>query len=328
MAGKVSKKLLKPPEQLVCDGAYFLIGAGSSRYVSTAYGGPPDFPLGKDLLHEFIAQLSEPLRPDCKSLPERQIKWTKESESRFRSIDELLHQARDEGYDELIECGRRFVDRRIYKAEATAKCRHGNFVVPWVERLMNFVTHGVKSYEEARDRIRPPYQNSRELTFHTLNYDRVVEFSLLNYLSLRFHDRKDRLKILCDIDNEGVRHLHGGLGTLNERPFGEPAKDDKSMVRFWFEKSDKEEDWHIQNTVMKLRSKWIFLGFGFHQQIISRISTADPAVHFYATAARDTDLKNFSDFWKCKNILYHQSRKGDDCCVSLIDSLIGSYSCL
>lgn len=328
MAGKVSKKLLKPPEQLICDGAYFLIGAGSSRHVSTAYGGPPDFPLGKDLLHEFIARLSDPLRPGYKSLPAGQRNWARDGERRFSSIDEFLHQARDEEYNELIECGRTFVDRRIHKAEADAKFRHGNFVVPWVERLMNFVTHGVKSYEESRDRIRPPYQNSRELTFHTLNYDRVVEFSLLNYLSRRFPDRKNRLKILCDIDNEGVRHLHGGLGTLNERPFGEPAKDDKSMVKFWFEKSDKEEYWRIQNTVMKLRSKWIFLGFGFHQQIISRISTADPAVHFYATAARDTDLKNFSDFCKCKNIINHQSRKGNDCCASLIDSLIGSYYCL
>lgn len=318
---------LNPSEQLVYDGAYFLIGAGASRYVTPCYDGNHDFPLGYDLLNEFIAEISDPNGPDCRSLPEKQIKWLCECKIRFTSIDELLHEARDEGYDELIQCGRRFVDGRIYKAEATAKCRHGNFVAPWVGRLMDFVTHGVDSYEEARERIRPPYENARELTFHTLNYDRVVEFSLLNYFSRRFPDSSDKLKILCDLNNEGVRHLHGGLGTLNDRKFGEPAKNDESMVRFWFEKSDKEQDWRVQNTVMPLRAKWVFLGFGFHQQIISRVSTADPAVHFYATAASDADRTRFDNFRKCKKIINHHAERGSDCCTSLIESLIGSYPC-
>jgi hypothetical protein len=317
---------LTPSEQLCFDGVYFLIGAGASRYVTPCCDGDFDFPLGRHIFNEFIAEISDPNRIENKSLPERQRKWVLEDISRFGSIDELLHQASDEGYDELIECGRWFVDGRIYKAEAAAKCRHGNFVAPWVGRLMDFVTHGVNSYEEARERIRPPYENARELTFHTLNYDRVVEFSLLNYFSRRFPDSSDKLKILCDLNNEGVRHLHGGLGTLNDRKFGEPAKNDESMVRFWFEKSDKEQDWRIQNTVMQLRANWVFFGFGFHQQIISRMLTSPQPNKFYVTDANGDERNKIESFQSCMGLSTPQITVGNQCSNVLIERLVSDYT--
>ncbi|MGA0846382.1 MAG: hypothetical protein ACO3RV_07565, partial [Luteolibacter sp.] len=44
----------------------------------------------------------------------------------FSSIDEFLHQARSDGYNELIECGRKFVDRGIHKAVLSIPMRFPN----------------------------------------------------------------------------------------------------------------------------------------------------------------------------------------------------------
>lgn len=284
---------LEPAEQLAHDGAYFLIGAGASRHL-TLDTSRVDFPLGVDLLENFSMEIANSESAHSEPLPAKQKVWFEKNKNSHNSIDSVLHAADEEDFKEIIDIGRVFVDRSISEAEAKALKNRGQFVVPWVKRLLDFSTKDARCYEQARDRIRPPYENSNELTFHTLNYDRVVEFSFLNYLGDRFPN--ERGKIENDLENEMVRHLHGSLGTLKERAFGEPLKAESSAIRFWFEKSSSPQSWSIQNRLIELRKNCVFLGFGFHEQITSRIAALNRSVKFYFNDFKSSEKAKVKKF--------------------------------
>jgi hypothetical protein len=311
---------LEPAEQLVHDGAYFLIGAGASRHL-TLDTSRVDFPLGVDLLENFSMEIVNSERVYSEPLPAEQKFWFEKNKNSYNSIDSVLHAAHEEGFKEIIDIGRGFVDRFISEAEAKALKNRGQFVVPWVKRLLDFTTKDARCYEHARDRITPPYENSNELTFHTLNYDRVVEFSFLNYLIDRF--RNERGEIENDLDNEMVRHLHGSLGTLKERPFGEPLKAESSTIRFWFEKSSSPHSWSIQNRLIDLRKNCVFLGFGFHEQITSRIAVPNRPVKFYVNDFKGSEKSKVKKFLSSLRACAAVPTK--DYSHEVIDALVADY---
>lgn len=316
---------LNPAEQLVSDGIYFLVGAGASRYVTKNIEGAPDFPLGSDLLKDFISEMSKPDEPCVQTLPIEQVEWFEINKHGFTSIDSLLERAHGNGFAELIDQGRIFVDDRISKAEAAALDKNGNFVVPWVGRLLDLATRGVSCYEHAIDRIKAPYDNCSQLTFHTLNYDRVIEFSLFNYLIARFANERHKIEQEFHSDIEWVRHLHGSLGTLKKRPFGQAPTGNKWVIRFWFETSPVPLNWPIQNRILDLRKNWVFLGFGFHDQITSRIDASGQKVRFYVTDASGGERKKIQDFQTRVGLRHGLRATGAHCNTELIDQLVADY---
>ena len=120
-----------------------------------------------------------------------------------------------------------------------------------------------------------------------------------------------------------VRHLHGSLGTLKERAFGAPLKAESSAIRFWFEKSSCPQSWSIQNRLIELRKNCVFLGFGFHEQITSRIAAPNRSVKFYVNDFKNSEKAKAKRFLSSLGIDHAVPTK--DYSHEVIDALVEDY---
>jgi len=304
-------------------GAYFFVGAGASHRVCNDPNAPADFPLGTGLLKDFLDSIKSDHHQD---LPSEQKKWALEN-SIHTSIDSLLDDAWSMNYFKLIDAGREFVDNSIAKAEREVLDRCGDGMIsPWLELLLDFMTEGETCYPEAYDQVKPYTANAPGLQFGTLNYDRVIEYSLLNYLKRKYPNAE--ATILEDLSRPCslIHHHHGSLGTLAERPFGGSNQNQKASLEFWFEKKNKPRYWKIDNALRNSRDAWVVLGFGFHEQITSRFDFDGAAKQIYVTDFDDSIEPKLREFLKCHSQPKAIRSTGDDCCMELIAEWIRSYA--
>jgi hypothetical protein len=159
------------------------------------------------------------------------------------------------------------------------------------------------------------------VNFATLNYDRLLEISLLNYFVDRYPNAKDQ--IAQDFQTEGnlVQHQHGSLGSLQERPFGEVEIEQAPTLKFWFELSKDPQSWSILNSLSNARYHSVFIGFGFHQSIAKRFEFSSEKPRIYVTDFRNETGTKIADFLSTHDLENPNITTGDNCSIELIKRL-------
>ena len=319
---------LTPSIHASISGIHFFVGAGASHRISNQ--DHHDFPLGSSLLQNFNSVVSD---ADARQLPRNQKSWAIENFNKHDSIDEFLGMATCVGHRDLVELARKFVDLEISRCEARVdkyfKDHSKPLIVPWIERFLNFMTQDVCSYEVAYRRLKWVDENNNSsypaVNFATLNYDRLIEISLLNYFVDRYPNDKGR--IAQDFETLGnlVQHHHGSLGSLQERPFGKVEIEQAPTLKFWFEFSKDPQSWPILNALSNARYHSVFLGFGFHQSIATRFDFQGSKPKIYISDFGN-ELEGVIEKFSSTHELYAPTiTNGADCCVELIHELINRF---
>ncbi|MDR3002077.1 MAG: hypothetical protein LBU89_12550 [Fibromonadaceae bacterium] len=173
-------------------------------------------------------------------------------------------------------------------------------VVDWLHYLCSQIDRG--------DAI---FTNSEFITF---NYDRLLEYSIFNYLTCdKKHQSKDAIK---EINKMNIIHANGSLGSLEQIKFGEEQISNtvvEGMRTIWDKNTigSYEIDECITSRIS--RSKRIFfLGFGYLPEnleklfIVSKEKTlVDKEIYGTARGKTDAEIKRLYDlFYSCgaKNV--------------------------
>ncbi len=320
-----------PSMQASISGIHFFVGAGASHRISNQHD--PDFPLGSNLFESFKSIITD---AETLQLPGEQKSWALENFSKHTSIDDFLKTAKDDEKKDLInlvELGRKFVDQEIsrceYEVSEHFKRHNRKLIAPWIKSLLDFMTQDAENYEQAYEQIKSVNDKNGDsypaLNFATLNYDRVIEFSLLNYFVDKYPSSEDQITL--DSQNL-VQHHHGGLGTLQERPFGEMQIDRPPTLKFWFELSKDPQEWPIMNAMNNARFHSVFLGFGFHESITQRFGFNGKLPKSYISNAICDPLleKKINIFLNTHGLENPIITTGSDCCLELIQRLVNEYS--
>lgn len=246
------------------------------------------------------------------------------------------------GHRDLVDLARKFVDQEISRCEQKVAAYYNRqrkpLIALWINNFLDFMTQGVDRYEDAYRRLKCVAENNNSsypaVNFATLNYDRLIEISLLNYFVNRYPNDKGR--IAQDFETLGnlVQHHHGSLGSLQERPFGKVEIEQAPTLKFWFEFSKDPQSWPILNALSKARYHSVFLGFGFHQSIATRFDFkgTNPKIYisdFGNELEKDSrnDFKvNIRDFIFRHGMETPITTIGENCCVELIEKLSNECS--
>jgi hypothetical protein len=321
-----------PSIQASISGIHFFVGAGASHRISNQHD--PDFPLGSHLFESFKQKIITDA--ETGQLPDVRKAWAIKNFSNHNSIDDFLKTARDNELTDLVELGRTFVDQEIssceYKLSEHFKRHNRKLIAPWIKSLLDFMTQDTESYEEAYLRLKFVNDNNSTsypaLNFATLNYDRVIEFSLLNYFVDKYPKSEDDINKDFQMGGNLVQHHHGSLGALNEREFGQTKSEDSPKLKFWFEMSEEPQSWPIMNAAINARSHSVFLGFGFHESITRRFECHGKSPKLYISKFNcdpqlEEEIGNFQTKHKLENPIITMGR---DCCPELIRELIKECS--
>jgi hypothetical protein len=271
-------------------GISFFLGAGASMDMG--------FPSGTALKNRISGDLLQPRETELgrvmlRALPREraniQTFGNDLGASKEVSIDAFL-----QAHREHLQIGRLAVWLCILEAERKALTR--DITNHWLYQFLNRFLAGIPRADHL-DRFEP---NGRDLEFmhglaiHTLNYDRLAEYTITRWIKDRF-PKLDLAK--HNFNPEGVvHHPHGRLGLLvgNEAvPFGASLPSDPrqilklaSYLRFWFEPSDAD----IMNRMIELRGVHVITGFGYHPSISARFrppSSNDAKLKYvFATSSR------------------------------------------
>jgi len=304
--------------RLARDGVYLFVGAGASV--------PLGFPSGGRLLKAFKIEIEnacesypKACRPSPREIDELRLLIASSSTS---SIDDLLLEAHNRDLNGIVSFGRHFIDHRIITSEQRLVADQGPaFVSPWITKLLDYFTEGTANYEESYSRIRPLDASSPGIDVNTLNYDRVLEHSLMNWFLARYPASESEIRSAW-MGPALVRHHHGSLGTLAERPFGEPRRNRDPILKFWFERSNKAERWDINNKLIKLRKNLVVLGFGYHDLIVTRFDRLDLEKRVYLTAFDGGHDKRVQRFLIQLGQPNAYRTTGEHCIMESIDQLI------
>ena len=328
---------LTPSIHATISGIHFFVGAGSSHRISKQ--DDYDFPLGSSLLESFKLDVTS---ADTSSLPSEQKSWAIENLNKHESIDEFLCMAACFGHSDLVDLARKFADLEISRCEARVdkyfKDHSKPLIVPWIESFLNFMTQGADSYEDAYRRLKWVDENNNSsylaVNFATLNYDRLIEISLLNYFAMKYPDAIDQIAQDFETPGNLVQHHHGSLGSLQERPFGDVKENLFPTLKFWFEYSDKPQHWPIMNAMSNTRNQGVFLGFGFHQSIATRFDFKGTNPKIYISDfGNELEKDSRNDFKvNIRNFISRHGMEtpittiGENCCVELIEKLANECS--
>lgn len=320
---------LTPSIHASISGIHFFVGAGSSHRFSEQEDY--DFPLGSCLFEGFKSHLRS-VEPH--QLPNEQKSWAIENLNEHESIDAFLGMAYCLGYCDLVTLGKKFVDREIIGCEQKVAKYFEDcselLILPWIERFLDFMTQDVPCYEAAYRRLKWVEDNNNSsyptVNFATLNYDRLIEISLKNYFARKYPDAIDQITKDFETPGNLVQHHHGSLGSLQERPFGDVKENPSPTLKFWFEYSDKPQQWPIMNAMSNARNHGVFLGFGFHQSIATRFDFQGSKPKIYISDFGN-ELEGVIEKFLSTHELYAPTiTNGADCCVELIHELINRFS--
>jgi hypothetical protein len=253
-------------------GIYLLVGAGSS----VPYG----FPSGECLLRDFRDSLRSEIPEDvAASLTGQSL--SKFLSPSYSSIDALLEEAHKSGHSQLVEHGRLFVASRIAKSEKDALEKHGHgLTIRWIEMLLDGIAGPDSDYHRFMEVIRPLDNTRCGLSINTLNYDRLLERSLINYLNRRFPAYS--LDIKRDwVEAPQVYHCHGSV--ISDSLAAHGLERGKPNLQFWWERSNEPSAWTVANKLLERRDVFAAIGFGFHQSIVDRFEKRNAPTRLFCT---------------------------------------------
>jgi hypothetical protein len=253
-------------------GIYLLVGAGSSVH----YG----FPSGDCLLRDFQDSLRSEIPEDvAASLTGQSL--SKFLSPNYSSIDALLEEAHTSGHSQLVQYGRSFVALRITRSEECALREHGHgLTIRWLEMLLDGIVGPDSDYQRFMEVIRPLDNTRCGLSINTLNYDRLLERSLINYLNRRFPNSSSEIKRDW-VEAPQVYHCHGSVISDSLAAHGlEPGKPN---LQFWWERSNEPGAWTVANKLLERRDVFAAIGFGFHQSIVDRFEKRNAATRLFCT---------------------------------------------
>jgi hypothetical protein len=318
-----------PAIQASMSGIHFFVGAGSSHRFSEQEDY--DFPLGSCLFEDFQSHVRS---ADPHQLPNEQKSWAIKNFTKHESIDGFLGMADCLGHRALVELGRKLVDSEIIGCEQkVAKYftdRSELLVVPWIESVLDFMIQDVHCYEVAYRRLKWVEDNNNPsyptVNFATLNYDRLIEVSLKNYFASKYPDAMDQITKDFETPGNLVQHHHGSLGSLQERPFGDVKENPSPTLKFLFECPKKPQQWPIMNAMSNTRNHGVFLGFGFHQSIVTRFDFQGSKPKIYISDFGNKLEDEIETFLSMHELDAPIVTSGDNCCVELIEQLINEFS--
>jgi hypothetical protein len=317
---------LTPSIHASISGIHFFVGAGSSHRFSKQ--DDYDFPLGSCLFEKFKSLVKS---PDPHQLPNEQKSWAIKNFAKHESIDAFLGMAYCLGYCDLVTLGKMFVDREIIDCEQKVakyfEDRSELLILPWIRSFLDFMTQGAVSFEKAYEKLKSLDGNKNPaVNFATLNYDRLIEISLINYFSQKYPKEKEEITKSFQIEGNLVQHHHGSLGPLQERPFGDAKENPSPTLKFWFEYSDKPQQWPIMNAMSNARNHGVFLGFGFHQSIATRFDFQGSKPKIYISDFGNKLEDEIETFLSTHELDAPTVTSGDTCCVELIEKLVNEFS--
>jgi hypothetical protein len=315
-----------PSIQASISGIHFFVGAGSSHRFSGQ--ADYDFPLGSTLLENFKSHVRS---ADSHQLPSEQRSWAIENFNKHKSIDDFLDVAYFLGYCDLVTLGKKFVHREIIGCEQKVaryfEDRSELLILPWIQSFLDFMTHGAVSFEEAYKKLKRLDENKNPaVNFATLNYDRLIEVSLINYFIQKYPKEKQKITESFQVEGNLVQHHHGSLGSLQERPFGDVKENPSPTLKFWFEYPDKPQNWPIMNALSNERNHGVFLGFGFHQSIATRFDFQGSKPKIYISDFGKELKDEIETFLSTHELDDPTITNGADCCMKLIQELINEFS--
>lgn len=223
-----------------------------------------------------------------------------------KSIDTFLDNHRN---DKIIErWGKLSVVQNILNAEIENKSQlllPGRLRNAWLVPFYRNISEGCDK-NEIKDRF-------KKISFIIFNYDRCVEYFLLNALSTHYTiNESEAVEILNQLE---IYHPYGCIGKLtpfdkNGVDFGENPKPEKLLeisnnIRTFTEGTSEETSQIIElKKIMTNAEKVIFLGFAFHKMNMEILKPNPPASSypkFYASTY------GFSDY--DKNEIKQEIRK-------------------
>lgn len=289
------------------NGVSFFLGAGASMEMG--------FPSGAQLKRQIACRLRQ---PDRNHLGRTLLRAYPESRDKIRAFGHDLSACTESSIDEFLlhrkeyhDVGRMAVWLRILAAEKRARDKDLRHY--WLYRFLDEFLGDTKHPEDLypHDTGSSSGQFIHGLTIHTLNYDRLAEYTVttwiknrIPYLDLTKGNYEQNL-------NPGalIRHPHGALGPLFGAaavPFGSELPSDSAQLRrlasglkFWFEPNNSSYAYGITNRLMELRGVHVITGFGYHEMIGARFASpksADANLD-WVIATSSADVERKADDW-------------------------------
>jgi SIR2-like domain len=268
----------------------FVVGAGASV--------PFKFPSGRGLLRQHKDTSADLLRG---------FTGDAISEAEAASLHDALRGSEDDSIDALLEyrpdlehAGKLLIASKLLGNEEHCVDRR-DWDNDWIQYLIGRMTEGARSVEA--------FCSGNKVTFVTYNYDRLIEFKMMNHLRVKWRaSDEEQAKALKRIP---VIHLHGSLGPIapgdDRVPFGaivaqsDPDARQKqraslvsraaNSIRIVHQVADADEAFRSARGALTAASVVFFLGFGFGAENVRRLdfSNLPTAAPLYATRFGMTD---------------------------------------
>ncbi len=238
----------------------FILGAGSSE----------KFPLGGNLVREIIAGIEFSKNSNLHDLGISESDYVNFiNQLRFadpNSIDVFLEENPD-----YIEIGRIAIAQSLIKKEDELQ-------------LFPPFSSNTNWYKKFVDElgINKPKSPSNYITIFTYNYERSLEHYLTRIIQHRMIVKEEDAKMIRD--KIPIYHLHGSLGSLNEKDSNFRSYETKidvntlriasNSIRIISEQSDDYECQQQLRTALTNAEKIFFFGFGFHPVNMRRLMNA------------------------------------------------------
>jgi hypothetical protein len=287
------------------DNTVFVIGAGASTEYG-AFAGTPLFPVGTGLRSMIKAGCSygDGIAPEVADGGDRVVYgWLKQrygyGEPEFLARLEALRKIakRIEAFDSIDECIDHLADPHVtemgkimiarYLAEAETKCLLGTqrdkagFVQisaltgTWLESFVRVLMNG----------RRDPDDIGKEITIICFNYDRCIEFYLINAIIQRYEISYQQAHRI--VSNMAIIHPYGTLGKLPENPYRLPHEvpfapaidadvdpwDTIIGLKTYTERVDDTATMHRMTAALHGGAIIMFLGFGFTSENMKLLNT-------------------------------------------------------
>lgn len=237
-----------------------ILGAGASY--------PYGFPLGRELFNLVVDDNSSNLQNKMSEIgfdPEYLLEFRSAlRRSRFPSVDAFLESTRS-----FMDIGKAVMAYFLIRCETEDKLYATANSQDWYRYLYEMM-HSVELDEFANNKI----------SFITYNYDRSLEYCLLNALKSGFPD-VSTIKATSILDSIPIIHVHGELGKLKEldshgRKYhpdtsSEEIKIAMDGIGVVHEDKDNNAAYLKARKELKSAENVIFLGFGYHPKNVERL---------------------------------------------------------
>lgn len=252
------------------EGTIFILGAGAS----VPYG----FPSGETLKTLIIEALSDPSETASGTHILENTEFS--TEDLIKAADDFRNSGR-QSIDAFLSDQNR-IDLRLIGKYAIASIlipfERPESLTPnqndWLRWLIDEVCGDRGFFDWPLD----------DIQFWTFNYDRTVEQILFETLRARYpgpnHGGPTDQAIYNVVESK-VYHLHGcleklGINDIEGRrfepvlPFDEKFRNTAESIWLLYELSNKHQNWLQRNEVLRAKRRVIFLGFGYHEEIMAR----------------------------------------------------------